>query len=123
MKRLLLTMMMALCLCAGTPLAGPLEDAAAIRILRPLAEQGNADAQQSLGYLHEVGQGTERHFAEALRWYRLSAAQGNAAGQNSLGVMYATGQGVARDDVEALKWYRLAAAGGDTLAQERMGLT
>ena len=77
------------------------------------AEQGDADAQYSLGNMNAEGRGVARDDAEAVRWYRLAAEQGDADAQYSLGNMNAEGRGVARDDAEAVRWYRLAAEQGD----------
>jgi TPR repeat protein len=57
---------------------GPLEDATvamerratALRLLRPLSDQGNTDVQLRLGVLYFVGQGVPQDFAEAERWFR-----------------------------------------------------
>jgi hypothetical protein len=122
-----------LALCAIPALAeGTLEDARiayqakdyarALAIFRPLAEQGDALAQYSLGYLYAKGQGVAEDDAEALKWYRRSAEQGNAFGQANLGHMYDDGEGVAEDDVEAVKWYRAAAEQGFDKAQYILGL-
>ena len=85
--------------------------------IQELAEQGNADAQNSLGVMHDNGWGVPRDHAEAVRWYRLAADQGHANAQFNLGVMYESGAGVPRDDAEAVRWYRLAADQGDARAQ------
>ncbi len=68
-------------------LAGPFEDgvaayerkdyAAAMRILRPLAEQGNASAQNNLGVMYAIGNGLPPDYVEAYKWANLAAAQGN----------------------------------------------
>jgi TPR repeat protein len=87
----------------------------------PLAEQGNARAQNYLGLMFEDGRGVPQGDAEAVRWYRLAADQGNAWAQNNLGVMYRTGRGVPQDDAEALRWYRLAADQGNAGAQYNIG--
>ena len=50
--------------------------ATALRLLRPLAEQGNAKAQNALGMMHQRGHGVTRSFAEAVRWYRKAAKGG-----------------------------------------------
>ncbi len=71
--------------------------ATALRELRPLAEQGFAGAQLSLGSMYHLGQGVPQDYAEAVRWYRKAAEQGYAIAQNSLGSMYHLGQGVPRD--------------------------
>ncbi len=96
--------------------------ATALRLWRPLAEQGDADAQSSLGMMYEEGQGVPQSYAEAVKWYRLAAEQGDATAQNRLGVMYATDQGVPQDYAEAVKWFRLAAEQGDAETQNRLGI-
>jgi TPR repeat protein len=93
----------------------------ALREWRPLAQQGNAAAQNHLGYMYDAGQGVPKDDAEALRWYRLSAHQGYANAQSNLGHMLRIGQGVLKDDVAASYWYRLAAEQGHTNAQNSLG--
>jgi hypothetical protein len=83
------------------------------RLLRPLAEQGNAEAQAILGNMYRVGRGVPQDFAEAIKWYRKAVAQGNSMAQRSFGDMYEHGWGVAKDDAEAAKWHRMAADQGD----------
>jgi TPR repeat protein len=61
---------------------------------RPLAEQGDAKAQNNLGVMYEKGLGVPQDYAEAVKWYRKAAEQGDARAQNNLGVMYAAGRGV-----------------------------
>src|SRR5450759_670251 len=87
--------------------AGPLDDATAayalgdyataLRLLRPLAEQGNAHAQFNLGFMYDEGLG---NYAEAVKWYRLAADQGDAHAQSNLGLLYTKGQGVPQDYAE-----------------------
>jgi tetratricopeptide (TPR) repeat protein len=115
----------------GSALAGALEDgqaaykksdfATAFQILRPLADQGNADAESSLGSMYDLGRGVARDYAEAVKWYRKAADQGNAHAESSLGSMYDLGRGVAQDYAEAVKWYRKAADQGNTDAQVNLG--
>jgi uncharacterized protein len=95
--------------------------ATALREWRPLAEQGNADAQSFLGAMYHEGEGLPQDFTEAVRWYRLAAVQGDAFAQHNLGFMYAKGQGVAQDEREAAGWYYLAAVQGLAAAQYKMG--
>ena len=105
----------------GSAIAGPLADgstayqrrdyATAMRLWRPLAEQGNAQAQYGLGFLYANGLGTPQDYGEAAAWFRKAAEQGNALAQGSLGLLYAKGQGVPRDDAESYKWLALGAAG------------
>ena len=66
--------------------AGPLEDAdaalkrrdyaTAVRLNRPLAEQGNANAQYNLGTFYDNGLGVPLDKVRAYMWFSLSAAQG-----------------------------------------------
>lgn len=66
--------------------AGPLEDAdaalkrrdyaTAVRLNRPLAEQGNANAQYNLGVFYDNGLGVPQDKVRAYMWFNLSAAQG-----------------------------------------------
>ena len=75
--------------------------ATAIRGFRVHAEQGDAEAQFSLGVMYATGEGIFKDDAEAVRWYRLAAKQGHASAQFNLGVRYANGAGVPEDDAEA----------------------
>jgi TPR repeat protein len=69
----------------GAAMAGPLEDAraaidrgdfpAAARIVRPLAEHGDPDAQKSLGTMYELGLGVPQDYVLAHMWFNLVAAQ------------------------------------------------
>ena len=83
--------------------------ATAERLWRPLAEQGDADAQFYLGVMYENGQGVPQNYAEALKWHQLAAEQGNAGAQYNLGLMYSSGQqGVPQDFLRAHIWFNLA---------------
>ncbi len=119
--RLLKMLLLVLCVCAAGPaVAGPLEDAAAaywendyataLRLFRPLADQGNAIAQVGLGSMYERGDGVPQDFVAAVTWYRKAADQGYPIAQRSLGLMYDLGRGVPQDYVQAHKWYNLAAS-------------
>lgn len=94
----------------------------ALKLLRPLAENGDARAQSTLGLLYYRGRGVQKDDAEALKWFRLAADRGDAIAEFNLGVMYAEGQGVPQDNDEAAKWYRLAADQGNPQAQYNLGL-
>src|SRR5215467_2942649 len=48
---------------------------------QPLAQQGNAVAQNWLGRLYQQGLGVTKDETEAVRLYRQAAAQGDAAAQ------------------------------------------
>ena len=93
----------------------------ALKELMPLAEQGDAPAQNILGQMYANGHGVPQDYAEAVKWYRKAAEQGDAPAQNILGEMYAYGRGVPRDDAQAVQWYRKAAEQGFGWAQYNLG--
>ncbi|MDB4254942.1 sel1 repeat family protein [bacterium] len=95
----------------------------ALQEWRPLAEQGDADAQKDLGVMYFTGQGVTQDYDEAVKLYRLAAEQGNVAAQSNLAEMYYKGQGVPQDFDEAAKWLHLVAKDGSAPAQYMMGLT
>jgi len=59
--------------------------ATAIRLWRPLADQGDAKAQLLLGSMYQKGEGVSQNFVVAVKWYRLSANQGDATAPVLLG--------------------------------------
>ncbi len=80
----LLMSLLVLFLCFASPVsADPYEDGAAaysrsdyataMRLLRPLADQGIGGAQIYVGMMHELGQGVEKNGAAAAEWYRKAA--------------------------------------------------
>ena len=88
---------------------------------RTQAEQGNADAQFTLGLSCSTGNGNAQDLPQAAQWYRLAADQNHALAQFNLGLMFAGGQGVATDFTAALHWINLAATAGDAGAQFYLG--
>ena len=95
--------------------------ATALRLLRALADQGNAAARFNLAMLYDNGRGVPQDHAAAVKWYRAAAEQGHAGAQNNLAAMYRNGQGVPQDVAEAVKWYRRAADQGSAMAQNNLG--
>ena len=93
------------------------DDQAERRRLGLAAEQGDAEAQSSLGHMHRCGEGGPVDFAEARRLYGLAAAQGHAEAQCCLGCMHCDGQGGQADFAEARRLLGLAAAQGHAVAQ------
>jgi uncharacterized protein len=129
---------------AGPLAAGPFEDATAayaqgdyataMRLTRPLAANGDANAQRLLGDMYADERGVpkdmtpEVRYSMAATWYRKAAEQGDAAAQSDLadiedrlGIMYDLGVGVAKDHAEAAVWYRKAAEYGNADAQAGLG--
>ncbi|WP_342346443.1 tetratricopeptide repeat protein [uncultured Nitrospira sp.] len=95
---------------------------AALSEWRPLAEEGNAEAQNMLGYMYRYGQGVIQDFEQARLWYRRAADLGNARAQNNLGAMYRQGLGIPQDYQEAFRWFLRAAEQGNGGAQNHVGL-
>ena len=93
-----------------------------VESLRLAAEQGNVDAQYSLGVRHMNGDGVPQDDAEAVRWFRLAVDQGLPAAQVRLGSMYMLGRGVQQDAVEGVRLWRLAAERGNAPAQANLGV-
>src|SRR5215470_9401223 len=76
------------------------------KIVRPLADQGDARAENQLGNMYFIGSDVPQDCAEAVNWYRKAAEQGYALAQFHLGLMYDEGgQGVPEDRAEAVNWY------------------
>jgi TPR repeat protein len=95
----------------------------ALRLVQPLADEGNSRAQSLLGLLYYHGRGVKQDDSKAAIWFRLAADQGEADAQFNLGVMYAEGHGVPQDYAEAVRWYRLAADQGEARAQFNLGVS
>jgi hypothetical protein len=83
------------------------------------AEQGDTNAQYSLGLIYANGGGVPKDDAEAVLWYRMAAEQGDDRAQYNLGVMYANGDGVPADRGFAYLWWNLSAIRGHEIAQGR----
>ena len=88
----------------------------------PLARQGHAEAQYTLGYMYASGLGAPKREAAAAQWYRRAARQGHVKAQVNLGALYQEGRGVERDYAEALLWYRRAATQGSAKGQYALGI-
>jgi TPR repeat protein len=87
----------------------------------PSAEQGDADAQYTLGVMYERGEGVTQDYKQAIKWYALAAEQGLVNAQHDLGFLYEIGLGVTPDFKQAVRWYILAAEQGDSRAQFNLG--
>lgn len=112
---------------ALSAVAKPLDDAVAAyqrgdyataaRIYHALADQGDADAQNSLGVMYLRGQGSRQSYIEAMKWFRRAAALGSPGAQFNLAEMYFKSYGVDQDLLQAAKWYSRAAEQGHPQAQ------
>jgi hypothetical protein len=96
--------------------------AAALDELRPLAEQGDAEAQRLLGDLYNNGVGVPINYSLAWTWYTRAANSGNAKAQFKLATMHWNGTGVPKNEEKAVEWYAEAADAGHEQAQLELGL-
>ena len=87
-----------------------------------MAEQGDAGAQYSLGWMYDQGLGVIQNYKQAAYWYRLAAKQGQADSLYNLGIMYANGWGVTQGYNKAVRLYRLAAKQGNSSAPFNLGV-
>jgi uncharacterized protein len=102
----------------GTVFADPFEDGivalerrdytTALQLLRPLAENGNPDAQINLANMYFDGNGVPQDYKESVKWYLFAADQGSVDAQIALGFLYEYGDAVPQDYIQAHKWFDLA---------------
>ena len=83
--------------------------ATALRAWLPMAESGNAEAQNNVGYMYEEGLGVPQNYLLAMNWYRQAADNGLAEAQHNMGMLYHHGYGVAENLGEAFRWFKMAA--------------
>jgi TPR repeat protein len=84
---------------------------------KPLAEQGNCQAQFNLGTLYLKGRGVAQDLPTAIQWFQQAAQQGNAHAQYNLAESYRVGTGIAKDPKLAASWNTKAAEQGVAMAQ------
>lgn len=106
---------------AGTAAFHAGDFAAALAEWLPLAEAGDARAQNELGVMYGAGFGVEKDNATAASWFRRAAIQGDVRAQNNLGRLYRLGLGVERDPVTGARWIKRAARAGYVRAQATLG--
>ena len=94
--------------------------ATAFKLIKPLADQGYAEAQHNLGVMYQFAEGVIKINEEAARWFRLAAEQGFANAQTNLGNMYLSGEGVLQDDKKAYMWWNVARANDDDKADHNI---
>ncbi len=98
------------------------EAARVLENAKPLAEQGNANAQYNMGVLYDEGYGVDKNYETARSWYEKAAAQNYAKAEHNLGIMYQEGHGVPADSSKAAKWFERAAEHGEPAAQNNLAV-
>ena len=88
---------------------------AALKEFRPLAEQGNADAQLMLGRMYHESKGVSQDYIEVVKWYRKAADQEQASAQYRLGWMVL--------DLTRLGGYLISSQKGVPLCHQHVHLT
>lgn len=89
----------------------------AIKLWLPLAEAGDARAQEFIGILYEEGHGVPKDAVKAIEWYERAASSGDMAAQYNLGRIYFKGELVEQDVDRARDLLQDAADQGDRDAQ------
>lgn len=84
---------------------------------RPLAEQGDAEAQFQLGWLYANGQGLRQNPTAAADWWERAARAGHPDAHLAIAQAYQKGRGRKKDLNEAVHWMLVAARNGNDEAQ------
>lgn len=86
--------------------------AGAVSIWRPLAQQGDTDAQFNLGQAYRLGRGVPTNLALAKDWLERAASHNHVDAETTLGLLlFQNG-----DQATGLKWLKLAAEAGEPRA-------
>lgn len=88
----------------------------AYRMLLPMANSGNAVAQETLGFMYSRGEGVPPDDVKAMRWFKFAAIAGRPDAEFETGKFFRDGRGVPADGNAALFWFRRAADHGMTEA-------
>jgi TPR repeat protein len=86
----------------------------AYKVLYPMAQTGNAEAEELIGSMYALGTGVDRDDIRAFEWYLRASMRGHPGAQSGIGWYYEVGRGMpAPDLVRGYAWYTLSAIGGD----------
>ncbi len=93
--------------------------ARALRIWRPLADSGDADAQFNIAQAYKLGRGVPQDMNAAIDYYRRAAAQGHAQAEDNAGLLlYQQGR-----RPEAMPYLDRSAERGEARAQYLVGIS
>jgi hypothetical protein len=82
-------------------------------ILKPYAENGDAEAQYNIGWMYMNGYGLAMNDSLALEWWQRASAQGNTDASFSIAMLYSLGEGRVKKDMDkAIEYYLLAVKAG-----------
>ncbi len=88
------------------------DDEQLVHDIQLLAEQGDPEAQFSIGLRYDLGDGVERNPKLAAKWFTMAANSGIGGACLYLGIKYEFGAGVEQDKDAAEQWYLKAAFKG-----------
>ena len=108
-------------IAAGTVAARNRNFALALANFKPLAEQGDADAERAMGQLLMQNCTGLQDKPAAVEWLNKAAAAGNIPAKNQLGSAYMTGNGVPLDDNKAFALFSQTAAAGNAIGEMELG--
>lgn len=91
----------------------------ALKIVEPIAEDGNPSAQNWLAKMYLNGQGVTQNVQEAFRLFTLSANAGNGWSQYYLGLLMLEGMG---SEIDAYNYLNMSARQGIGEAQAQLGI-
>ena len=87
------------------------------------AENGDVDAQVTLGMMYDNGWYVAENKAEAFKWFLRAAERHDAMSQMHVGWAHVTGELVPRDLVKAHMWFLFADTQGYERAKEALDMT
>ena len=132
------SLLAAVAACSLAARAGDLEDGiaaferrdfdTAVRLIAPLAEQGNTEAEYFMGTFYLYGHGVAMDPPQATLWFKRAyghweaqARAGNPQAMVEVAGMLTAGLGVTRDDKAAVEWLRKAGDLGNADAWAELG--
>jgi len=86
------------------------------------ANQGNARAQNVLGWCYKNGTGVTQDCKEAIRYLKLAADQGFNQAYYNLGICCRKGEGLTKDMKETIHYFTLATEKGNQYAPFSLGM-
>jgi hypothetical protein len=82
-------------------------------ILKPYAENGDAEAQYNIGWMYLNGYGLAMNDSLALEWWQRASDQGYTDASFSIAMLYSLGEGQVKKDMDkAIDYYLLAVRAG-----------
>ena len=84
------------------------------------AENGDVDAQVTLGMMYDNGWYVAENKAEAFKWFLRAAEQGDVKSQMSVGWEYGSGELFPKDFVKAYMWFLMANSQDDKRATKAL---